>query len=152
VKFCEEHWDRLRELVVDRGLEDLIQPSGERAAEAMAAELEEGQNIRNFDPLMSAHWAILNNVLRVLGSRGMYLMENGDEMPEDPITPDHGQYAGEYVGQTWPRCPLCYLNIAHGISCTDPRCKLDKERGYDWMLERAVDDAKGRADALRAAG
>jgi hypothetical protein len=139
VRFCEDHWERLRVAIEDRGLAHLIAPDGAVAAEQMADQLkraaagEEPGTAVNYDPLMAAHWAIANNVMTQLGSNSLYLMGGG---PEDPVT-GHGP---KYDGRTWPRCPLCYINLAHEVSCTDPACTLDKEHGYDWMIARAADD------------
>src|SRR4051794_14247103 len=124
----------------------LIAPSGLIAAEQMKAQLESAGDVTpvSFDPLQGAFWAILNNAGNMLSDWGpgtaLYVMTDGEE---DPIEGKPG-----YEGRTWPRCAVCYLNLAHEITCTNPRCKLDKKAGYDWMLPRAADDQLDKAREL----
>lgn len=150
MRFCQDHWDRLRQAIHKRGLGSLIAPTGETAVAQMAAELEagEGPTPTTFDPLMSAHWAIANNVMETMqraGANPLYLMAS-DETSQDPVDP--AIYGAEHDGRTWPRCPLCYLGLAHEVSCNDPRCKLPKIDGYAWMIDRAADDALEKAREL----
>lgn len=137
MRFCQAHWDALREKIDEKGLSSLVSESGEEIARRTVRELEEGEHtIDNYDPLMAAHWAIANNVMGIIADAGMnplYLLSGG---PEDPVE----GYDKKYLGRTWPRCPLCYINLAHEVSCKDPRCQLPKENGYDWMLERAAQE------------
>lgn len=147
MKFCQDHWDRLRAEISKRGLDDLVADDAALVARRMESELETGATtLANFDPLMSAHWAIANNAMEYISRAGgspLYLLA-GEEVPEDPVE----GYGPEYEGRTWPRCPLCYLNLAHEMSCSDPRCRLDRKRGFDWMVVRAADDSRQRADEL----
>lgn len=154
MKFCDDHWERLRAAIDDRGLGDLVAQSGERAERNLASEIEQGVSLVNFDPLMSAHWAIVSNAMATIGRAGaspVYLMA-GEDVPEDPIDPTQVSHPDRVRGRSWPRCPLCYLNVAHELTCTDSRCELDEVGGYDWMIDRAADEAKTKADALRTAG
>ncbi len=138
MRFCQPHWDALRAKIDERGLSHLVAGSGEIAAEQIADQLDRDEiTAANFDPLMSAHFAILNNVLdqikRGAGSAQasrvfFYLM--ADDAPEDPVE----GYPG-LEGRTWPRCPLGYITLVHRATCTDSRCILDRERGFDYMLE-----------------
>jgi hypothetical protein len=92
---------------------------------------------------MASHWAIVTNALRILSDAGLnplYLMAGG---PEDAV--DVSKAGASYAGRTWPRCPLCYLNLAHELSCTHQKCGLDKERGYDWMIARAAEESLEKA-------
>lgn len=149
MRFCDDHWARLREAITAQGLDDLIAPTGERAAANIRAELEgEPPTLRTFDPLMGAHWAIVNNVSATIGHATLYLL-GADELPEDPVDPEVYPAAG---GRTWPRCPLCYLNLAHELTCTDPSCLLDRVAGYDVWIERAAADMRAEADRLIAEG
>lgn len=59
MKMCADHWSKLRNAIDARGLAGLIPKSGEEAATRLAA----GQ----FDPLISAHNALLSNVLSTCG-------------------------------------------------------------------------------------
>jgi hypothetical protein len=142
---CQDHWDRLRADIEERGLSHLVAPSGVIAAEQMKAQLESGgDSPTSFDPLQAAFWAILTNAGRMLEDWGpgtaLYVMTDGDE---DPIEDRPG-----YEGRTWPRCAICYLSLAHEITCTEPRCTLPKVNGYDWMLDKAADGSLERAKEL----
>jgi hypothetical protein len=70
------------------------------------------------------------------------LYANGD--------PDRARLEAAGVPLTWPRCPLCYIGIAHELTCTETRCTLPMVDGYAWMLDRAADDAKAEAARLEA--
>lgn len=145
---CQDHWDRLRTDIEERGMGRFVAPSGIIAAEQMKAQLESPRGEAtpvSFDPLQGAFWAILTNAGNMLSSFGsgtaLYVMTDG---PEDTI---EGRGA-PYDGRKYPRCALCYLNLAHEMTCTDARCTLPKENGYDWMLDRAADDQLDKAKEL----
>lgn len=130
MRFCKEHWAKLRKEIDDRALSHLVAKDGATAAEQMRRQLTEdpkGTDPKNFDPLMSAHWAIASNVMDTLGRQ---------------LGP---QAALSVMGDV---CPLCHINKLHENSCTDPKCILDKKAGYDWMLGRAADDALSRTREL----
>lgn len=139
MRFCQDHWDRLRAAIDERGLSHLIASDGRLAIEQLADQLQRAQEGEepvspvNYDPLMAAHWSIVNNVMAQLGPNALYLMSGG---PEDPVE----GYGPKYEGRTWPRCPLCYINLAHEVSCKEENCALSKENGYEWMINRAADD------------
>lgn len=147
MRFCMSHWNALRAAIELRGLSGLVPQGGMAATVKQADQLQRREVTReNFDPLMSAHWAIAGNVMTSLSSAGMnplYLMSSS---PEDAVE----GYAG-YEGRTWPRCPLCYINLAHEVSCTDDDCRLPKQNGYDWMIDRAADDALDEARQFKLA-
>lgn len=146
MQFCQGHWDRLREAIEARGLGDLISKDGERAVKQIAIEADAGeQTMSSYDPLTAAHWAILGNasatIDRVAGaSTVVYLMTDG---PEDPCELPGAD------GRTWPRCPLCYLGLAHELTCKDEGCKLPKIDGYAWMIDRAADEQVERWEQLK---
>jgi hypothetical protein len=110
VKFCQPHWDTLRAAIKDRGLSALIAESGQQAVSNMASELSDGPTIDNFDPLMSAMWAIIGNLST--NNPGVLFMDG---------------------------CPLCYANRDHARGCTDPAC-TDRAAYYDRWIGRAADD------------
>lgn len=144
MNMCPDHWDRLREKIKERGLDHLVASSGELAAAQVSSQFEVGEATpTNFDPLMSAFWAIGSNTMETIRQAGMnplYLLTQG---PEDSLEGFPG-----YEGRTWPRCGLCYLGLAHEVTCKDERCELPKQDGYAWMLDRAADDAKEKAIEL----
>lgn len=147
MKFCDDHWDRLREKIEERGLGHLIPTDAEVV---VAQELDQFERDgeptgTNFNPLMRAHWAITTNVLGMIPRATGYLMQ-GPDVPEDRVGMDAGLNALRYTSRTWPRCPLCYLNLAHAVTCTG--CSLPTEGGYDWMLDKAADEMKEIAASL----
>lgn len=164
MKFCDAHWQRLRELIVERGLGDLIAPSGETAFAQMADQLQKNDvTLVNFDPLMGAFWAVVANAMKAIvqGNQSAvgYLMSEGPLDEIDFASFPNGQVAQERLDSSrqnrhgcWPRCPLCYLNLAHELTCTEARCRLPTVDGYDWMLERAADEAKAMAERLTDQG
>ena len=126
MRFCESHWSKLRKAIDDRGLTPFVAKDGHVAMAQMVKQVEENHAGKDtFDPLMGAHWAISCNVMDFLGRAG------GPSAALRMLTGDI--------------CPLCEINEAHERTCTDPLCKLDKKVGYDWMIDRAADDALDRA-------
>jgi hypothetical protein len=72
--------------------------------------------------------------VRDSGGDPLYLLAGPPgETPEDPVT----GYPG-HEGKTWPRCGLCYVNLAHEVSCEG--CDLDTERGFDFFIGKAADE------------
>lgn len=150
MRFCQTHWDRLRDALEERGLAELIAKDGERAAANLVNEAETGEaTLANYDPLMRAHWAIVGNATRMLGERAgpstvAYLML-ADDVPEDVC-----ELPGAN-GRTWPRCPVCYLGLGHELTCRGGKCKLPKVDGFAWMIDRAADDQVELWEKLKAA-
>jgi hypothetical protein len=132
MKFCLSHWQQLRAAIDARGLTPLVSDGGRSVIEKTVDQLRTGaQTLDNFDPLMSAHWAIVMNVSRLLDDVGYNPLVL---MAAPPDAPDHAQ------------CPLCHINKLHKETCTNPQCQLEKESGYDWMIDRAADEAKAFLD------
>lgn len=71
MKFCRPHWDALRKAIDERGLSHLVAKSGDVATERMVREVQGGASPADFDPLMSAHWAIAGQYLKDVGLEGM---------------------------------------------------------------------------------
>lgn len=78
MKFCQPHWDRLREEIDANGLSGFVARDGEQAAQQLA---DEAQGINDQDaapdPLMRAHWMILD---RAIKQGGPYIL-TGDYCP-----------------------------------------------------------------------
>lgn len=149
MNWCQPHWTGLREAIEARpGLGDLIAADGKRAMENTKRELEgQAVTLATFDPLMSSFWAINSNATRIIGeSTGsgavFYLLGEGDE---DVVDPERYPRAD---GRTWPRCPLCYLGLAHELTCDG--CEMPKVDGFAWMIDRAADEAVKTLEQLRA--
>lgn len=76
MKFCTDHWTKLKAEIERRGLSSLIATSGEQAAAQAHQELKDGASKATFDPLMGAHNAI---VVRAMDRAGLeLLMDNAD--------------------------------------------------------------------------
>ena len=65
-KWCQPHWDMLREAVFSKGMGHLVPKSGEAAARMLEDELKFGsrRDAEGFDPLMRGYWAISGRVLK----------------------------------------------------------------------------------------
>jgi hypothetical protein len=108
------HWESLRAAIAERGLSSLVTDSGEKAAGNLTDELERGRTVDNYDPLMAAHMAILNNVMGLVGIDVMMPNEDGSD-----------------------RCPLCFLNADHAAKCTVDGCTITS---YDHWIDKAADE------------
>ena len=150
MRFCQRHWDMMRAAVEARGMSSLVAQGGQAAIENIKDELERGSTTDNFDPLMAMHWNIATNLMEKLGQSALYLL-GGPDTPEDPIDVDQLKSAAlknKYRGKTWPRCPICYANIAHEFSCTDKRCTLAIVDGYDACIEWSADAMRQEFDKM----
>lgn len=90
---------------------------------------------QNYDPLMSAHWMIVNNAMDTLnqiGTGALILLSP----PED-----HPEY----------ECPICCLNslsLEHDRTCTEPNCKKKRGQTFDDWIEKAADGAAEHVKSL----
>jgi hypothetical protein len=111
MQFCQDHWDRLRAAIDEKGLSALVPDDGAKAAAAMRERLSGADTtVDNFDPLLGAMFAILANLAELFGP--VVILD--------------------------PACPLCKANQAHDEQCLYPgNCTFE---GYDYMLARAADD------------
>lgn len=89
MKFCQPHWTALREMVIAKGMGELISKDGAAAAERMVEELEGTATNATYDPLMAAYWSIMGMALE---KGGLYLMYS---------KPGDGADAESHY------CPLC---------------------------------------------
>jgi len=72
MQMCQTHWNKLREAINGAGMEHLVASDGKACIENLKDELKEKKKTKgNFDPLMSANLAIMNNAL---AGGGFYLM------------------------------------------------------------------------------
>lgn len=80
MRFCKSHWEKLKAAITHAGIFHLVAQNGKEAADSAVRQLEGAADpVNDFDPLMNAYWAIVNNCLN---NGGLYLMgadENGDE-------------------------------------------------------------------------
>lgn len=100
MQFCPVHWLQLRAAIEDRGMSHLVATSGEEASAAAQRHLDgTAHELDDFDPLMNAHWAIINNALQ---NGGTYLMFPDDEGNDRcPLCELDKHYPGEDAVATW---------------------------------------------------
>jgi len=136
MKFCMNHWSKLREAIKVRGLSEFVAIDGKEAATQMMEELKGAAKTRkNFDPLMAAHWAIANNAMEVLGKMGQNPLIMLAENPEHP---------------EW-ECPICCLNwicAEHDRTCTNPECKHQPGVTFEHWIDCAADEMAEKLKAL----
>jgi hypothetical protein len=120
MRMCQPHWEKLKQKIEERGISRLVSKSGEVVAGKIAKEIESGAGTKEtFDPLMSAHNAIVSNAMDTAGLEIMMPNEDGSD-----------------------RCPICFLQ--QSCKCGAPDCK---ER-YEQWVEFAARDAFERAKSL----
>lgn len=131
MRFCQTHWTELREAIEERGLGDLIAPDGEVAMEQIVDQLKRAERGEdpgtpvNYDPLMAAHWAIVNNLTEAARATA-------------------GPAAALHVAMG-DHCPVCFANEQHELSCDDPDCAFT----YDAWIGYAADDQLAHVKTLR---
>lgn len=119
MNFCQEHWDLLREKIYAAGLESLIADTGAEVAERLADNLStEETTLSNYDPLMSAMFALTNHAYMQMG--------------------DHNARKCLLDGD----CPICIANMIHEASCEDEHCTLEFERFYENAVADEVERSK----------
>jgi hypothetical protein len=87
MKFCNTHWEKLRQAIKGHGIWDLVATSGEEAISQMTDNLKGvPETLERYDPLMATHNMIWGKAMEF---GGLYLLGRN---PDDP----DGHY-----------CPLC---------------------------------------------
>lgn len=107
MKFCTDHWQKLRDEVARQGMESLVPTSGAEAMAKLASDLEAGASRVSFDPLMGAHNAIVANAMRYVGLELLLPNEDGTD-----------------------RCPFCFLQVKHVEACKEPACEWTYEKSW----------------------
>lgn len=121
MRICQPHWDKLRDALKLRGLDDMVAKDGAQAAHDLA----DGRP----DPLMSAHNAIVSNALGVVG---LAVMEPNDDGTE-----------------RCPLCYLQQLSL-RGCECGDPACTFEaRVARFEGWIDRAADDELQRVGGKR---
>lgn len=148
MKMCERHWAMMRAAVEARGMTPLVSDDGQSAVVKLVEEIQQGLTMDTFDPLMAMNWNIMGNLMETLGSASFYLLSSGPEDLIDVAQLTESDLQAKYAGQTWPRCPICYANIAHEFSCREEKCMLSRVNGYDVCIEWSADAVKEQFDQL----
>jgi hypothetical protein len=104
MRICQPHWDKLRTAIKNRGLSHLGAKSGEEAITDAVTELKGGTP--DYDPLMSCHWMITSQALKM---GGLYLMG---------AKPDGTEY-----------CPICEA-VAH---MNPPEGMTKEQQELSWI-------------------
>ena len=122
MKFCQTHWDKLKEAIREAGIYGFAASSSDQIAAKMVKEIDAGASKSTFDPLMNGYLAILSNALDAAGLQVMGPNEDGSD-----------------------RCPLCFMNEAHRALCKDgPGCTFS----YDPWIGFAARDQREKAVEL----
>jgi hypothetical protein len=103
MKLCQSCWDKLKDAIESRGMMALVAKNGEIACKQVSAQIHGDTSTHNYDPLMSANFAIWN---QALSSFGLSMM--AEDAP----------------------CPLC-LKTEIEANCTEPDC--GKQTGDMWI-------------------
>ena len=77
MKFCQTHWNQLKDAIESKGMYHLVAASGELAVDRLKEELDGTATKLTYDPLMNSH-NMIN--LRALECCGLYLL-TGDYCP-----------------------------------------------------------------------
>lgn len=106
MRFCSDHWTGLREAIEAEGISHLIARDGQAAAANMISEAQTGLRRENFDPLMGAHWAIIN---RIADNAPAVLFQDG--------------------------CPICWIQDEHERTCigAENGCVVTRQTFEDWI-------------------
>lgn len=67
MRICQNHWRQLRKAIEGRGLSSLIAQSGKEAVDSVMRQAEGMDTPADFDPLMSANFAIWAAYTRDVG-------------------------------------------------------------------------------------
>lgn len=114
MKFCIEHWSKLRAALTSRGLDRFIAKDGEEAARRLGRAKSEADS---FEPLMGAHNAIVANALDSLGLGLLMADENGND-----------------------RCPICSMQSQ--CKCGKPDCREAYERWIEHAANDQLENGK----------
>lgn len=100
---CQDHWDMLRQEVVDQGLGEWIGKGSDLAVEQLVHQAQHGAQATNYDPLMASFFMIQGRLMGTPGGPGL----------------------GLRIFQVG--CGLCYLNSNRDpetgfCKCSDPAC------------------------------
>lgn len=139
---CKPHWEAMRQKVDDLGLTFLIAKDAQECVERITEEIEaveEGEEPKTFDPLMSMYFSFTNRVVETVGVETFMIPRDlgvADGMPENLNTDGQNCF-----------CPLCIVrrdfnhhNTPTGM-CGDPECEIRVHKGEQPWDEQWIDDA-----------
>ena len=114
MKFCDPHWSALRSAIDQRGLSKFVAKGGAEAMRRMKAELDGSERAATFEPLMGAHWRIVQ-VLTDIGGAEVIIQDG---------------------------CPICFANDKHRAGCIDPGCAFTYDHFIDNAADEALLNAR----------
>lgn len=119
MQICQNHWDKLREAIVARGLGHLISPSGEKAlnmVEFSNKTLSDPKTdfFESYDPLLAANFCIWNVTVEYMGLSAL---------------------------QADSTCPLCAMDD-HERTCKNPDCLQSGDKWIEYAADGQVEVAK----------
>lgn len=112
MKFCTEHWERLRRAIDDRGLTRFVSQSD---ADLIRKHSTGASPATRYDPLLEAHNAIVANTFAVAGLELFETRADGSE---------------------W--CPICFLLTCQ---CGRPECPTEFEGWIENAANDALEAA-----------
>lgn len=106
MRICQDHWNKIRAAIKERGIDHLGAKTGEKAVEDIKTQIEGRPT--DYDPLMSCNWMIHSKALEM---GGLYLMTaKEDGTPHCPICeaiahkPDDAEV--QWVEDYWIKGPV----------------------------------------------
>lgn len=125
MRICKDHWLKLRNRITDLGLSHLVAKSGEEAHAQMVDELQGRDDKKNYDPLMSCNWMIVNHALEKGGLQVMMPKEDGTD-----------------------RCPICEAWEHRHDSALPGDKEVTKEDFEDYWISGPTNAALAHARQL----
>lgn len=78
MKFCDNHWESLKDAIEIRSLSHLVSKNEEDAAARIQKELDGKHSLDNYDPLLNAYWMLMQKAVEM---GGIYMMSNDNICP-----------------------------------------------------------------------
>jgi len=96
MKFCEKHWEQLRQVIKDKGMWNLVSDSSQEVMSELITELKNEEH--KFDPLMAAHNAITT---AALDGGGLYLLSVDEDGNHYCPLCEVEKHIGDNVVENW---------------------------------------------------
>lgn len=108
MRMCQKHWLRLREGVVNRGLDAFITKSGADAAASVQKEMEGGDRHSPYDPLLRAALLVTESAMYAGGDYLHGRQRDGSEYCPicEAVVHRPPEYSVDDAEQLWINSPL----------------------------------------------
>lgn len=123
MKFCQDHWDKLKTALTDLGLGAFVANSEDELGRKLSAQADAPGGVPakgTFDPLLNAFMAITSRALEVCGLGLMIELQ----------TPGNSE------------CPLCFMQHHHELGCKIDGCTFTYEAWIGYAAKDQLDYAK----------